>query len=467
MDKSDAAKPPSKGILKVEAMKFRPLNVKIPKVGREVERVQLPNGMILFLMEDHTLPQVSIQGIVRTGRAYEKREKFGVAELTGTVMRTGGTKDFTPAELNDRLAYMAAELETGIGDEDGSISLEVISSQIDPAFELFAQVLRYPAFNGKEIDLAKSHVREGLIRRNDDVYEIGQREFYSRVQPGYCNGWEYDWSVVKAVTREDLMAWHERFYHPNNMMFAVVGDFNRDEMIARFNKTFGGWQPSPVDFSGLQETEYAFNPGIFCAVKDVDQSYIRMGHPGIKRDNPDAYAIRVMNYILGGGGFQSYLMEKVRSDEGLAYSVGSYFNVDSRPYGTAGAYSSTRADATARAIELILATINRIRTQKVGQKRLDWARNSIINSFLFKFDSARTRTLRLMMLEYDGLPADYYEGYCRRIQAVTEEDVLRVAQKYLRPGDFTIVVVGDPARFDKPLSGLGKTEEIKLKDFTE
>lgn len=466
--KIDQSKPPSEAVKTVEKMKFKPLKYNIPKVGREVERVVLPNGMILYLREDHRYPEVSISGIIRTGSAYEKKNRYGVAGLTGTVMRTGGTKDYTPEKLNEELEFMAATLETSIGVESGGIYLTVISPQLDKGLDLFAQVLRYPRFDKDELELAKSQIKAGLKRRNERASNIGRLEFYGRVYSDYSYGWEYEWDVIKNIDRKDLIAWHKRFYRPNNMMFAVVGDFKKEEIIKAFNKRFGDWPKGKVDFTGLQEVKMKFIPGIFYAEKKQDQSYIRLGHLGVKRTNPDVYALKVMDFILGSGGFRSMLMEKVRSDEGLAYSVGSYFNTTSRVHGTSGAYSSTRADATVKALELILSIIKKMRTEKVSKERLVEAKSSIVNSFLFEFKTPTQQTLKLMMLEYNDMPRDYYEKYTDRIKAVTVGEVLRVAKKYLQPDKLTIIIVGDKERFDKPLTSLGvPVKDIELKEFTE
>lgn len=409
---SDVNKPPSEAMKIIEKMEFKPVQFEIPRVGKEVERVELPNGMILYLMEDHRFPVVKIKGVIRTGEAYEKKEKFGIANLTGVVMRTGGTRDYPPEKLNEELEFLATELETSIGEEMGTISLTCLTSNLDKSLDLFSRVLRYPRFDPEEFELAKMQVKEALRRRNDDPGRIGNKEFYKRVYADYCHGWEYDWDFIKTITRKDLIKWHKRFYHPNNMMFAVVGDFDKDEMVSRFKKIFGDWKKSEVDFSGLQKPARKYHPGLFYVEKDVNQSYIRMGHLGVKRDNPDRYAIEVMNYILGYGGFKSYITEKIRSDEGLAYSVFTYFNLSGRTYGTFGAICSTKSETTVRAAKLMLEQIKRIQNEKVTQKKLEWAKDSIINSFLFEFEKPFEQVIKLMLLEYNRMPRDFYQKYC-------------------------------------------------------
>ena len=468
MSKQDKEKPPSEAMKIVEKFKFKPLEFQVPKLGKEVERVVLPNGMILYMMEDHTVPQVSISGRIRTGEIYETKENHGVASLTGTVMRTGGTKERKPAQLDEELEYIAAHVETGIDTDYGSIYLYTISAQLDKGLELFADVLRNPDFDEKELALAKSQVKESIRRKNERSEGIGEREFYKAIYPDYPNGWEEDWKVIKNISRQDLLNWYNRFYKPNNMMFAIVGDFDKKEMIAKFNKLFGDWQKSDVDFSGKKTVKKEFHPGVFFVNKDVNQSYVRVGHLGVKRTNPDVFSILLMDYIMGGGGFSSYMTEKIRSDEGLAYMVYSYFNTSSGDYGTSGVVCMTKSKSTIHTIDLMKQIMNKMQTQKVPENKIKWAKDSIINSFVFNFSKPSQQVSNLMMLEYNDMPRDYYDNYLNNIRKVTADDIMKAAKTYLNPDKLTIVIVGNPKDFDKPLTSLGvETKEIKLEEFKE
>jgi predicted Zn-dependent peptidase len=346
--------------------------------------------------------------------------------------------------------------------------MNCITRQTDKALSLFADVLRNPGFDQKELDLAKSQAKERLRRKNDQVEDIGDRIFYGTVFGDHPAGWEPDWNIIKNMKREDLIAWHQKYYKPNNMMFAVVGDFNKKEMVEKFNKLFGDWQKGDVDFSSLKEIKHEFHPGLFYAVKNVNQSYVRVGHLGVKRDNPDVYAIKIMNHILGGGSFGSLLVEKVRSDEGLAYSVFSYYNTDSRDYGTSGAVCQTKSKSTMRVLELMKQVITTMQTQKVSPKQLQWAKDTYINGFVFEFSKPSQQVLKLMMLEYNKMPADYYEKFLDNIRKVTADDVQKAANKYFQQDKLSIVLVGNPKEFEKPLESLKmETKEIKLEDFVE
>ncbi len=451
----DTQKPPSEGLKYVESLKFPPLQFQFPKVGREIKRVKLSNGIILYLREDHTSPDIQIYGIIRTGCAYETKDEHGVAFLTGKVLRTGGTKMYSPYELNKKLEYMAASLTSSMHREAGVVKLDILSSQVDEGLNILYQVLRYPAFDEKELKLAKDEIKEEIRRRNDNIRKILAREFFKKLYPGYCKGWEYEWNIVKRISRKDLIKWHKRFYRPSNMMFAVVGDFKTEDMVKKFEKIFGQWKEPKVSLPPIQTVKKIYVPGIFCVQKDANQTYILMGQLGVKRDNPDIYAIKVMNFILGGGGFNSYLVQRVRSDEGLAYSVFSSFDISSRVYGTFLAFCSTKTASSVKAMKLMLKQIHKIREKPVSKQKIDWAKTSIINSFYFDFNTPYKQTVRIMKLEYNRMPLGYYEKFVNEIRKVTVKDVQRVAQKYINPEKFTIMVVGDVGKFKKSLKDLG------------
>jgi zinc protease len=402
----DALKPPSEAMKIIDRMKFKPIDIKVPKVGVDVDRVVLDNGMILYLKEDNRFPVIDIKALIRTGEVYENHENYGTARLTGSVMRTGGTRNLTPEELNKELEYMAASISSSMGTWEGEVTLNVIKSQLDRGMELFSEVLRYPAFDEKEIDLAKSQIREELLRAADDTGRLGMRQYYRLLYPNYSIGWEYDWNVVRGIKQQDLVNWHKRFYMPNNMIFAVVGDFKKDELIEKFNHFFGDWPKGQANLSKTQSVENTYEPGVYYVEKDVSQAYIRMGHLGVRKGNPDKFALEMMQFILGGGGFGSLLTDRVRNDEGLAYSVGSYMNLDSPVFGTFHAVSFTRNDAAIRAASLMREQMKRMQNERMSADKIDWAKNSIINSFVFEFEEPYQQVVKLMALEYYDNPPE-------------------------------------------------------------
>lgn len=457
---SDAAKAISK-------FKYPPIDWKVPEVGVDLKRIVLKNGMILYLKEDHEFPIVKAYALIRTGDIYETVDSHGLAELTGTVMRTGGTNKYPKDELNKKIEFLAASIETDIGTEYGSASLFVLSDYLNDGFELLSQVLRWPVFAPDQLDLAKSDIKEEFRRKNDMPGEVAIREYYKAIYPDHPYGWELKWGTIKKITRDDLIQWHNRYYHPNNIMLAVYGDFKTDELLKTLDKYFGDWQRQEIKFPEIPMVEEKFNPQIKIFPKELNQTYMRIGHIGVKFDNPDKYALTVMNFILGGGGFNSRLMEKVRSDKGLAYEVWSYFDVSQRDLGNFRISCKTKTDSTYEATDLILKEIRKIREEEVSPQELKLAKDSIINSYIFNFEDPFSILENLMTLEYFGRPTDYYQKYISNIEKVTAGDVLRVAKKYLNPQNLTFIFVGNADKFKKALEKFGKVQIFPLEEFKE
>jgi predicted Zn-dependent peptidase len=439
-------------------MTFPPLSFSVPKS----ERVVLENGMIVYLLEDHELPLVNMNAYVRTGAIYEPPEKAGLAGLTGTVIRSGGTKDISPEKLDAELEFMASAIESNIGPEVGNVSLSTLSRNLDPTLELFARVLRAPAFREDRVTLAKNSTIESIRRQNDNPKEIGDRELRKALYAGHPLGRYPTLDTVKKITRDDLVAFHATYYHPDNIILAVAGDFKRDELLSKLRKVFSGWEKAPVRMPVVGEPA-TVEPAVLFARKGVNQSVIRMGHLGIDKNNPDLYAVRVMDYILGGG-FTSRLVTEVRSNQGLAYNVDSSFDIGRRFPGTFIAETETKAETTVKAINLMKNIIAGMTREPVSDQELETAKNAIVNSFIFGFAKPEAIVNMQVRLEYFGYPKGYLENYRDNIARVTKEDVLRAARSHLHPDAMVIAVVGNEQKFDQPLSVLGKVTNVVLEN---
>jgi predicted Zn-dependent peptidase len=455
----EAMSPASKTI---KNLQFSDLKWKIPEVGKDVTRTVLPNGMIIFLKEDHELPLINAHVLIRTGSIYDTKETMAIAGITGSVMRSGGTKSFTADSLSTLLEYLAASVESGIGLESGSASMSVISKDLDIGLKILNEVLRYPAFDTSKIELEKSQIKESIRRRNDRPGSIIYREFAHLIYSDHPYGRILDWENVKGISRDDLVRYHDKYYHANNIMMAFSGDFDTKALIKKIDRVFGDWKKADIQFTIMPAVEFQFKPGVFVIHKEITQANISMGQLGIKRDNPDRYAISLMNFTLGGGSFTSRLTSKVRSDEGLAYSVSSRFATDSRDFGTFQASAQTKTASTHRVLEIFNQEIRRMRQELALPEEFETARDAFINNFVFQFDAPDEIVDRLMSLEYDGYPLDYYQKYLDNIRAVTIEDMMRVAEKYLNPDSMSIVVVGDTTKIVGDLHDFGPVQYITL-----
>ena len=461
-----AQEPPklSPGAKKISTFEYKELKWKVPEVGKEVERKVLKNGMVLYLLENHELPTFEMRAVVRTGSIYDSVEQTGLASLTGTVMRTGGTRSMTPDELNRRLEYIGARLSSWVGSESGGASLSCLSKDIDEALQIFTDVLMHPGFNEEQLELEKEKRKEAIRRRNDRPGSILGREFSHLLYGDHPYGRIQEWEQIRDLTAEDLRHFHQRYFKPNNIILGVAGDFNTRQIVKKLEKAFKGWEKAKVSFPSRPEVAKDYRPGVYLIEKEITQSNLRMGHLGVKLGNPDEYAIRVMNFILGGGSFTSRMTSKVRSDEGLAYSVRSSFDTESKDYGTFSASCQTKVGSTHRAIELMVEEIKRIREGLVTEEELETAKEAYINKYVFNFTDPISVLIQLMYIEYDDRPKDYLQTYLDNVREVTREEVLRVAKKYLEPEGLTLLVVGDIPRFEKPLDGFGNVTQIPLKE---
>lgn len=445
-----------------EELTFEPIQFKPPVP----EQRELSNGMKLYLLEDRELPLFNINGLIRTGSIYEPGEKVGLASIFASVMRTGGTVSREPDALNEELESMAAAVEISMSAEYGGMSLSTLAEDIEKGLEIFADVLMYPAFREDKLALRKQQAIEAIRRRNDNPIQLAWRNFsallYGKAHPF---GRYSEIEGVESITVADLQAFHAKYYQPDNISLAITGDFDTETLIAQLERVFAGWENEEIAFPDVPLVENAPAPSVNYIFKDLNQTTMLIGHFGIKRtpDFPDYFALRVMNEILGEGGFTSRLMKEVREKHGLAYMVGSLMQTSyyTNP-GEWFAYSQTRADKTAEAIALIIDIVRDLRETPVPADELQRTKDSLTNSFVFQFDSSSQIAFQQMMLAFRGYAPDFLETFSDNIAKVTAEDVQQVAQKYLHPDALTIVTVGNKDSFDRSLSEFGEVNEIEI-----
>jgi len=429
----------------------------------EVQRITLPNGLRLFVLEDHELPLVRVSARIRVGSMYEPADKIGLAAMTGEVMRTGGTESRTGDEIDEALERIAASVETGIGLSYGTASMSALTQDIDTALAILADVLMHPAFREDKIFLAKMQERTAISRRNDTPGQIAGREFNKLIYGAdsvYARHSEY--ATIDAITRGDLIGFHREYFGPNNMIVAAWGDFETDDMIARIEKAFDGWEQVDADLPGAPEVEYGYPNTVNLVRKaDINQSNIYLGHIGGLKSDADYFALTVMNRILGGG-MTGRLFKNVRSRQGLAYSVFGVYGTGFSYPGTFYVGCQTKSENTVRAIRAMIDEIHKMQQAEVTDEELAIAKESFLNSFVFNFDTKGEIIGRLMAYEYYGYPPDFLQRMKERVEEVTKADVLRVAKEHLCPDDVQVLVVGRPDDFDESLSVLGDVGEIDV-----
>jgi len=434
-------------------LRFPPLKeIPVPKVATYT----LPNGMKVYLLEDHELPIIRGAARIRTGNLFEPADKIGLAGIMGTVLRSGGTKEKTGDQLDEELENIAASVESDIGEDAGTVTFSTLKENAPEVMGVFKDVLTQPEFRQEKIDLAKTEIRSGIARRNDDAHGIAEREFsdivYGKDTP---YGWRTEYATIDPITRDDLVGFYQRYYFPANVLLAVWGDFSTEDMEAQLTKLFAGWNAQQLKVPPFPPVMEKAHAGIYVADKaDVTQTFIEEGHLGGELKDKDYPALEVMGDILGGG-FQSRLMQRVRAQLGLVYDISASWGAHYDHPGLFRVDGSTKSVSTAETLKAIQEQIARIRASEVTADELETARQSALNSLVFAFDT-RAKTLgRMLTYEYFGYPQDSLERYQKGLEQVTRTDVLRVAKEHVRPQDLTIVAVGKTDEFVKSLATLG------------
>jgi predicted Zn-dependent peptidase len=388
---------------------------------------------------------VNVSLTVRTGSYLEGKGREGLASLTGSQIRAGGTTGKTAEQFDEAADFLAAGISSFIGDTSGGANLNCLTKDIDKGLALFFEMLKTPGFQADRLALARSQILQQMERRNDRTDAIEGRE-WNRLMRGddFYTTRQSTKASIESITREDLQAFHKRYFNPAGFIFAVSGDFKTDEMVAKLEAAMQGWATNPEPVPPVPHPTHTPVPGIYAVHKaDVNQGRVSMGEISTTRDNPDVPAIEIMSDILGGGGFTSRITSRVRSDEGLAYSAGSSFGLGVYYPGTFRAVFQSKSSTVAQAAAIVLEEIERIRTTPVSQEELETSRNQAIETFPRAFATAGQIAGTFANDEYTKRPADYWDKYRDRIKAVTTDDVLRVANKYLHPEKMVILIVGN------------------------
>ena len=435
-----------------EDLKFPKLpEIKIPNI----EQTTLPNGMKLYLLENHELPLVRGSALIRTGNLFDPADKVGLATVTGETMRSGGTSKLTGDQIDVELENIAASVESEIGESSGSVAFSTLKERTDEVLGIFHDVLTDPAFRENKIDLWKAQENSAIERRNDEPMGITAREFTNIVY-GRDNsyGWMIEHQTVKNITRQDIVNFYKRYYFPANIILAIQGDFSAPEMKAKIEKLFGGWNYKQEPVPAFPKVTNQAKAGVYLATKtDVTQSSFAMGHLGGEFRDKDYPALEVMADILGGG-FHSRLFREVRSKLGYAYDVGAGWGANYDHPGVFEIEGSTKSPTTIQTLQAVEKEVSRIRSEEVTEEEVKSARDTVLNGFIFAFDTPSKTLNRLVRYTYYGYPDDFLFQYQKAIGKVTREDVLRVAKQYLDPSKFVIVVTGNPKDFGASLNTL-------------
>lgn len=428
--------------------------VKLPKLQRK----KLKNGMRLLMLPSADFP--TVQGVIyiKTGSIYEPADQIGVAALTGELIRTGGTKALTPQAMDQALAQVAAKVSSSIEREYGVITFQCLVEDLPKVLSLIFQMLREPAFEENKFQLAKLQLMESIRRQNDNPTALGLREFAKLIY-GKDNIWSRTPTIasVKKLTRKDVIAFYQRFYFPNHLLWGLTGDFQPKELEKTIRELSKGWPKNKTALPELPRLQKRWEAGLYLAPKVTDQTTVVLGHFGERRFNPDKFALLVLNDILGGSTLNSRLGERIRSNLGLAYGVYSRFGLET-DYGLFYIFSQTKAARTHELLEESRKILNGIVAGKITEAELIEHKRSIVQSLYAQYEPPFRYVQEEARLAYLGYPPNYLQYFRDKIEAVSLAEVKRVAKEYLRPDALTILIVGDPQK----LPQMPKAKRINL-----
>ena len=421
----------------------------------------LSNGIEVYLLEDRSLPLVQGVAYVEAPSAFDPPGLEGLAAITATMLREGGTSQLTPDELDLRLEELAGSVEGASIDVLASVSFDTLTDTRDEVMGLWRDVLLEPRFDEGRLQVLKQRQVEAIRRVVDDPVQLAFREFVRLAYDGHPAGAQPTEASVAAVGQQEVRDFYDSYFGPANTVVAVTGDFEAQEMLGALEGLLGGWQnelASPPEVPPVAPPEGS----IYLLHRPITQSVVIVGHPAVRAYTPEYNDLDVANYVLGGGGFSSRLFEEIRTRRGLAYSTGSALSQGFDWPGLFYAFTISPAGETGAVLELLLSEVERLQEQGVGEEELENARRSILNASLFRFASPADVTARTARVRLLGLDPDYYERYIENLQTIGADQVREVAREELDLGRAIILVVGDASQVAEALEPFGEVETLEL-----
>jgi zinc protease len=434
-------------------------------------RTVLSNGLRAYLQEAHGLPLVNLAALVNFGKLYVPRDKQGLDALLGETLIKGGTAARDGEAIEDRIDFLGGTLSFYVGERTSTLSLSVLSRDLDEGLDLFFDVLRHAAFREEALELAKRRLIEQLRQVNDSPSQILAREYEKLLYGDHPLTWQPTRQSYEGLAAADLKSVLDKYFFPKNIILAASGDFDSALLKAGIDKATAGWPNRTLALPPFSRDFPKPEPGVYFIQKAINQGYVSLGHLGLEETNPDYFAVQVMNFILGGGSFTSRITTQVRSNEGLSYNQGSRFTYRWGFPGTLSGYVQTKSSTVGYAISLILDELDRIRREPVSDAEMETAVDYYLESFSNFFQSPLATMTTFAELEMSGRPLDYYQTYRDKIKAVTKARVQEVARKYIHPDQAVILIVGDwepcnqgSDKFAGPLDKFGKVHRLRIID---
>lgn len=427
-----------------------------------LHRETLPNGLEVLVLEDHALPWVEMGVTVRRGIGIEPLDRAGLAELTAETMQRGaGERDALQlASVVDRLgATLAASADW----DATSVGVAGLSRDRDVLFDVLHDVVLEPRFDVGEVERARAEQVAALEKAREDPSTLASWQLASALYPDHRYGLPTSGTpdTVAALDREAIADFHRRIFVPGNAILYAVGDVDPQVLLTRVRAAYGEWSEGPVPPPAPPVAETTGPRQVIVVDRpDLVQTQLRIGHEGIDRDDERRVAAQLVNTILGGGGFNSRLMAVVRSDEGLTYSIGSGFSQRRRP-GPFQVGTFTRNAEAGRVVELVLAEMERLRSEAPPPDELRAAKSLSAGSFALALETSAAVAEALVELDVHGLPPDSLDTYRTRLRAVSPEQAEAVARELLHPDRASIVAVGPAETLEPLLAPFGPVQVVQ------
>jgi predicted Zn-dependent peptidase len=444
------------------ALRYPSLSISFPKP----EKVALSNGLVAYLFRDNELPIIDLSLYARAGSIDDPPDKAGLAEIAAHLLRTGGTDEMTPDQVDEALEFMPARVSLGAGSDSVSGSVSALKARFPEGLRIFSRMLRAPRFDPARLEIERARILEEVRRRWDDPGTVADLNFRLLVY-----GQDSPWARLESaasigrITRQDLIDFQQNTLRPGNVVIGVAGDFEPEAMKRLLRDVFGPWKDARVKRLAIAKIADRVTPGTHLIERPLTQSSIEIGHLGVNRFDPDKFPLKILSFILGEGGFSSRLMKEVRSTRGLAYSVGGGVGIDS-DRGLFDISCTTKAGSTVASIKVIRDIVRQLREEGPTDEEVLQAKEAETNSFVFSVEGTSQYMRTHLYYAYYGYPPDYLQTYRDNIAKVTRADVLRAARKHMDPDRLVVLVVGNPKEFDAPLAslGMGDPKELRLGD---
>ncbi len=406
------------------------------------QRFQLPNGLIWLFSQQSDLPLVTVDLTLKAGALFDPAQKEGLANLTASLLRYG-TKSRNAQQIAEEMDFLGASFTTGAGRDVANLKLTVLKKDLLESLKIFQDVLLNPRFAWQEIQAMVQRLRGSLKSQEDEPGIVAGRAFRRQLYGDHSYGYPEIGTAesLGKIYGNDLIKFHRQYYRPNNAILTIVGDLTVEEAQKIVEEFFGGWEAGELPGPPPPPSPRVSKPTVVKIDKDITQANIILGQIGIKRTDPDFYAFQLMNYILGGGGFTSRLMDNIRENRGLVYNVHSSFEPGLEP-GPFDISLETKNVSSGEAVTEVLKELDSIRRDLVGEKELAEAKSYLVGSLPMKMDSNAKRAALLGYVELYGLGMDYPWRYPEILNKITRDDILNVARKYLDPERYLLVLVG-------------------------